>query len=194
MVFPTSHFSWAKPDNGFVLCLQKRIRTTPSLVLNVQNYPVLVEAPPPACSQGEHGSLDITSNTVIMQVEHRKVFAVETKVIVSEPQQYSNVSEPKEFAVHPTEPDSMSMTECIEWVHCTDGFRPTAAESESDLRLENSAKATILSFRELEKTKRRNIIYFRQITRKIWKETRQRDQMSNMTHRNERGVLSLCEI
>jgi hypothetical protein len=91
--------------------------------------------------------LDIASDTVIMQVKHKKVFAVETKVIVSEPQQYSNVSEPKEFSVHPTEPDSMSMTKCIEWIHCTDGFRPTASESESDLRLENSAKANILSFR-----------------------------------------------
>jgi hypothetical protein len=85
--------------------------------LNAQNYPVLVEAPPPTCSQGEHGSLDIASNTVIMQVEHKKVFAVETKVIVSKPQQYSNVSEPKEFLVYPTKP-----TKCIEWIHCTDGL------------------------------------------------------------------------
>jgi hypothetical protein len=137
--------------------------------------------------------LDIASNTVIMQVEHKKVLAVETKVIVSDPHEYSNVSEPKEFSVHPTETDSMSMTECIEWIHCTDFSRPTAAESESDLRLGNPAKAIILSFRELEKTKRCNIIYFRQITRKIWKEFRQRDQMSNMTRRNEREVLSLCE-
>jgi hypothetical protein len=95
--------------------------------------------------------LDIASNTVIIQVEHKKVFAVETKVIVSEPQQYSNVSAPKDFSVHPTEPDSMSMTESIDWIHYTDGFRSIASESESDKRLENSAKATILSFRELEK-------------------------------------------
>jgi hypothetical protein len=87
----------------------------------------------------------------------------------------------------------MSMTESIDWIHYTYGFRSIAAESESDLRLENSAKATILSFRELEKTKRRSIIYFRQITRKIWKETRQRDQMSNMSRRNAREVVSLCE-
>jgi hypothetical protein len=69
---------------------------------------------------------------------------------------------------------------------------PIAAESESDLRLDNPTKATILSFRELEKTKRRNIIYFRQITTKIWKETHQRDQVSNMT-RPQREFLSLCE-
>jgi hypothetical protein len=178
------------------LYCREATRTTPFRfsARGIVNYLVLVEAPPPACSQGEHCSLDIASNTVIMQVEHKKVFAVETKVIVSsEPKQYSNVSEPKEFSVHPTEPDSMSMTECMEWIHCTDGFRRTATESESDLRFENSAKATILSFRELEKTKRRNIIYFRQITSKIWKETHQRDQMLNMTRRNEREVLSLCE-
>jgi hypothetical protein len=148
----------------------------------------LVDAAPPACSLGEHGSLDIASNAVIMQVEHKKVPAVETKVIVSEPQEYSNVSEPKEYSIHPTEPDTMSMTECIEWIHSTNGFRHKAAKSESDLRLEIPTKATILSFRELEKTKRRNIIYFRQITRKIWKETRQRDQMSNTARRNEREV------
>jgi hypothetical protein len=94
-VFPTSHLGWAKLDSGFILCTQKGQQTPPSLVLDAQNFPVLVDVASPSCSIREPVILDNTSNAVTMKVIDKKVYEVAKKVTFSEPKEYSNVSEPR---------------------------------------------------------------------------------------------------
>ena len=174
MVFQSTPFSWPKLDNiGFKLCIPKgKRKQTPSpplLVLNARNYPRLggTDACPPGTM------FHAPSNAApSMHVADTQIHPMNKTMIVSEPQVFANVFEPKTQMIRSKQQPILPTTQYMEDVEMSnDGIRVETTETKSsDTQVVPPTKSIILCIREDKKTKRVTRSYSRRTARKLGKE------------------------